>query len=136
MALTKFRFIQQRRSGWRFDGTQIRAREMLVENVVKVFRGFVPLISEELALGLEIAQLKYQMRGDRHRAYCCDSCQFWGAQFEKEVTICAGKTRYAVQIIDFTGGQNGHDYGWQACDVTFKKVESTRNVGPRWRQIC
>ena len=80
---------------------------MLVEDVAKVFRSFFPLISEELAFGLEVAQLKYQVNGDRHRAYCRNSNQLRTAQLEKEVTVCAGKTRESIQIIDFTDGQNG-----------------------------
>ena len=54
---------------WCFDGTQVGAWEMLVEDVAKVLCSFFPFIGEELAFGLEVAQLKYQVSGDRHRAY-------------------------------------------------------------------
>ncbi len=80
-------------SGWRFDGDHGCAGEMLAEDMAKVFGGIFSLIGEELALGLEVAQLKYQVNGDRHRAYCRDNLQLGSAQLEEEITVGAGETR-------------------------------------------
>ena len=78
---------------------RIRAGEVLA----KVLSGFFPRIGEDLAFGLEVAQLKYQVNCDRHRAYCRHSCPLRSAQLEEEIPIRAGETRKSIQIIDFIG---------------------------------
>jgi hypothetical protein len=78
---------------WRFDGSDTRAGEMLVEGVTEVFCGVFPVINKELPLSLEVAQLQYQVSGDRHRACCRDRSQLRTTPLEEEVTIANREAR-------------------------------------------
>ncbi len=90
-----------------FDHCRVHAGEILAENVAKVIHSVVLVIGEELAFGLEVAQLKYQVNGADTVRIAATAVRSGPLSWKKRSRSALAKTQESVQIIDFTGGENG-----------------------------
>lgn len=71
--------------------------------MINVGPNMVKTDNEELCLGLEVAQLQYEMNARRDCACSIDGLSLFGTQIKMDLAFTLGEVRQAIQAVNFFG---------------------------------